>query len=463
MTQTAGTGVDELRGSIGGAVFAPDDAGYDDARRVWNADIDRRPAVIVSCRTAEEVRAAIAFATTTGLEIAVRGGAHNPTGAASVDDGLVIDLSGMNQVTVDPAAKRAKVGGGALLADLDAATQAHGLAVPAGMISHTGVGGLTLGGGMGWLTRLGGLSIDDLVSARVVTADGRILRAAEDEHPELFWALRGGGGNFGVVTEFEFRLYDVGPLVQYGLLFFGLEQGPEMFRLAREVIPTLSREFNVVLGGLNAPPAPFVPEEFHFRPGYVMVVTGLGSPAAHAEVLDRVRSALPPLFEFATPMPYVALQQLLDESQRWGQHVYEKSSFLDDLTDEVIEVITEHVPVKTSPTSVNLFYRLDEAFSEPDDDATAFGGGRTPRYACFVIGVCQDPESLPAEQAWVRSFWEALTPHAISTGGYVNALGDTDQDRVRASYGKKYERLAQVKAEYDPGNVFHLNANIKPA
>jgi len=241
MTQTVSGDIEALRAAMSGPVIGPVDPDYDEARKVWNADIDRRPVVIARCASPADVKTAIAFATEQGLEIAVRSGAHSMSGASVVDDGLVIDLSQLRQVTVDPGTKRARVGGGALLADLDAATQAHGLAVPAGLISHTGVAGLTLGGGMGWLTRQAGLSIDNLVSAQVVTADGRILRAAEDENSDLFWAIRGGGGNFGVVTEFEFRLHEVGPIVQLGLLFWGLEQGPEVLRLAREVIPTLPR------------------------------------------------------------------------------------------------------------------------------------------------------------------------------------------------------------------------------
>jgi hypothetical protein len=374
----------------------------------------------------------------------------------------MIDLSLLNQVTVDPAAKRARVGGGALLADLDAATQEHGLAVPAGLISHTGVAGLTLGGGMGWLSRKAGLSIDNLVSAQVVTADGQILRAAEDENPELFWGLRGGGGNFGVVTEFEFRLHEVGPMVQFGMLFWDLAQGPEMFRLAREVIAKLPREVNILIAGLNAPPAPFVPEQHHFQPGYALVVTGFGSAEEHEQVMAEIRTALPPLFEFTTPMPYTALQQLLDESNAWGFHCYDKGTYLDDLSDEAIQVITDQLPLKQSPLSVMLFYRLDEAYSEVAEDATAFSGGRSPRYALFLVAVCPTPELLTADRAWVRSFWEAIAPHSQGIGSYVNAMSDADDDRVRASYGAKYDRLAAIKAQYDPGNVFHRNANIKP-
>ncbi|HET6296761.1 MAG TPA: FAD-binding oxidoreductase [Kribbella sp.] len=464
MTQTAGTGIiDELRTTFGGTVFGPADEGYDDARRVWNAEIDRRPAVLARVQDAEDVRAAIAFAVRHDLEIAVRGGAHSVAGDSAVDDGLVIDLSRLNQVTVDPAAKTARVGGGALLADLDAATQAHGLAVPAGMVSHTGVGGLTLGGGMGWLTRLHGLSIDNLVSAEVVVADGRIVRTSEDENADLFWALRGGGGNFGVVTEFEFRLHEVGPIAHYGMLFWEPAHGAEVLELAREVIPSLPPEINVVVGGLNAPPAPFVPEHLHFQPGYALIVTGFGSAEQHAEVLDKLRAALPPQVDFAAPMPYTAVQQLIDEPTAWGAYTYEKGAYLEDLTDDAIAVITDYLGRKQSPLSLNLFYRLDNAYSAVDEDATAFSGGRSPRYASFIVGVSPTPDGIAGERAWARSYWNALVPHAIGTGSYVNSIGEVDDDRVKVSYGAKYDRLAKIKAEYDPGNIFHRNANIKPA
>jgi FAD/FMN-containing dehydrogenase len=465
MTQLADSGIGDLRRTLTGPVLGPDDSGYDDARRLWNAHIDRRPGVIARCQSAADVSKAVLFAREHGLEIAVRGGAHSISGASVVDDGLMIDLSLLNQVTIDPVAKRARVGGGALLGDLDAAAQEHGLATPAGVVSHTGVAGLTLGGGMGWLSRKHGLSIDNLVSAEIVTADRQIRRLSDDENPELFWAIRGGGGNFGVVTEFEFRLHEVGPMVQFGLLFWDLAQGPEVLRLARDVIAKLPPDANIILGGLNAPPAPFVPEQHHFQPGYAMVVTGFGSAEEHEQVLAEIRTALPPLVDFASPMPYTALQQLLDEANGWGFHCYDKGIYLDDLSDEAIQVITEHVPLKQSPESVVLFYRLDQAYTDVDEDATAYSGGRTPGYAVFLIAVCPTPEMLEHDRAWVRSFWAALEPYSRGLGSYVNAIGDADagQERVRASYGAKYDRLAEIKRKYDPDNVFHHNANIKPA
>jgi FAD/FMN-containing dehydrogenase len=465
MTQTVSEGIGELRAAMDGPVILPGDAEFDDRRRVWNGGIDRSPSVIARCTSAADVATAVRFAREHGLEISVRGGAHNPAGTAVCDDGLMIDLSLLNSVQVDPAARRARVGGGALLADLDTATQAHGLAVPAGAVSHTGVGGLTLGGGMGWLTRQFGLSIDNLASAEVVTAAGQVLRAAEDGHPGLFWAIRGGGGNFGVVSSFEFRLHEVDPTVQVGLFFWGLDQGPEALRLAREITAAMPPDINAVIAALNAPPLPFVPEQHHFAPGYALLLTGFGFTPEHARLVTEIRQALPPLFDLVAPMPYVVLQQILDEANAWGSHSYDKGTYIESLSDEVIEVITEQVPQKNSPMSVLMLYRLDGAYSRVGDDETAFSGGRSPRYGAFIEGLAPDAGLLADERRWVRGFWSALRPHAIGSGdGYLNALTDYHGDQVRNSYGPaKYERLAKIKAEYDPDNVFHLNANIAPA
>ena len=465
MTQAVSGGIEGLRAAMEGPVIAPGDSDFDERRRVFNADIDRRPSVIARCASTADVVAAIGFARKHRLEISVRGGAHNTAGTAVCDGGLMVDLSLLNAVTVDPTTRRVRVGGGALLADMDAAAQAHGLAVPAGIVSHTGVGGLTLGGGMGWLTRKFGLSIDNLVSAEVVTADGRVLRAAEDEHPDLFWAIRGGGGNFGVVTSFEFGLHEVDPMVQFGFFFWSLDQGPEALRLAREITAAMPPDINAVFGGLNAPPAPFVPEQHHFAPGYVLLLTGFDSAQEHAELVTQIRDSVPPLFDLVTPMPYIELQKLLDEGLAWGFYAYEKGTYIEDLSDAVIEVVTEHVPRRKSPMSALLVYRLDGAYSLVGDDETAFSGGRSPRYGFFIIGYAPDADLLAADRSWVRNLWEALRPHAISGGdGYVNGTADYQNDRVRGSYGTaKYARLARIKAQYDPDNAFHNNANILPA
>ena len=463
MTGTAQEDIDLLRGTLDGPVIGPADADYDDARKVMNAAIDRRPAAIARCLSATDVSAALKFARERRLEVSVRGGAHSTAGHGVCDDGLMIDLSQIRDVSVDPQNARVRVGGGALLADMDAATQPYGLAVPAGVVSHTGVGGLTLGGGMGWLTRKHGLTVDNMLSAEIVTADGQILRAAPEEHADLFWAIRGGGGNFGVVTAFEFQAQKVGPLVQFGLFFWAVEQGVEVLRLAQDVVDSLPREVTAIIAGISAPPAPFVPAEYHFQPGYALLLVGFGSPEEHAAVAERIRGRLPRLFEFVTPMPYIALQQLLDEGGAWDLFSYEKGIQISRLSDEAIEVITTHLSRRTSPMSGLLLYPLTGAYSEVDDDATAFGGGRSPRLDVTINAAATNPEALAADRAWVRSFWSALQPHAISVGGYVNEMTEYEEDRVKASYGPvKYARLARIKAVYDPENMFHRNANIKP-
>jgi FAD/FMN-containing dehydrogenase len=461
MTQTVGDELDTLRAAMSGKVLVPGDGDYDEARRVWNAAIDRRPAVIARCTSATDVAAALTFAAQRGLEIAVRGGAHGISGKAVVDDGLMIELSALNSVVINPDARRARVGGGALLGDLIAAAQEHGLATPVGLVGHTGVGGLTLGGGMGWLTRKHGLIIDNLVSAEVVTADGRILRASDHENADLFWAIRGGGGNFGVVTEFEFALHPVGPMIQVALLFWSLEQGKQYFRVAREVCASLPPEVNVIIGGINAPPAPFVPAEHQGKPGYVAVIAGFGPEAQHQDVVSRFRGSLPPLWEFVTPMPYMGLQTMLDEANAWGQYNYDHGCALAEITDGVIDVLTEHYPRKQSSGSVMLFYRLDSAYSDIGDDETAFSGVRSPGYMLFTIALCPSPEVLEADRAWVRGLHAALAPHVV-TRTYVNGI-DEDSSDIRTAYGaEKYDRLGRIKAKYDPTNVFRRNANIKP-
>jgi FAD/FMN-containing dehydrogenase len=440
--------------STGAGQIFPGDPAYDEARRVWNGEIDRRPALIVKCATPAHVVDALAHARSEGLELSVRGGGHNFSGNAVLDDGLMVHLGDMNAVTVDPVARRARCGGGATWADLDGATQQHGLGVTGGFVSHTGVGGLTLGGGMGWLTRRAGLSIDSLVGAEVVLADGRVLHAAADEHPDLFWALRGGGGNFGVVTEFEFALHEVPPLAQLGMFFWPAAQGGDALRYSRDFVERLPERAGALIAGLGAPPAPFVPAEHHFAPGILLAVATWGSAEEHAALVAPVRADLPPLWELVTPIPYTELQKMFDEANAFGVYGYEKALYLDALTDEVIDIFAERVPQKTSPLSFVPVFPLDGAYRTVADDETAFGG---------IAAIAPTAELLEADRPWVRSFWEALRPHASNAGGYVNFMTDADADRVRTAYGAKYERLAEIKAEYDPENVFRRNANIVPA
>jgi FAD/FMN-containing dehydrogenase len=465
MAPQASARIDTFRAKFGGKALVPGDSDYDAARSVWNGAVDRRPALIACCISAADVADAIRFARDGGFEIAVRGGGHNYAGHAVCDGGVMIHLGAMNTVRVDPAARRAVCGGGTTWGDIDAATQQHALATTGGFISHTGIAGLTLGGGIGWLTKQAGLSCDNLVAAEVVTADSRIMRVSDDEHPELLWALRGGGGNFGIVTSFEYALRPVGPTVNLALLFWELERGSDALRLARETIPKLPGDATAFLGiALSAPPAPFVPEAYRLRIGHALLVVGFGSADAHAALVAPLRKALPPLFELVTPMPYVALQQLFNDSAPWGLRGYEKALYLDELSDGAIATIAEHAPKKQFPLSFCPTFALDGAYGAVADDATAFGGIRSGGFMFNIAGHAMTPEVYAAERDWVRQFWEAMRPHARGSGSYVNFMTEADEDRVRATYGAaKYARLARIKAAYDRDNVFHRNANIKPA
>jgi len=463
MAEVAVERVNELRRSFDGEVSLPGTPSYDEAVRIWNGAITRRPAVVASCATAEDVVAALGVARGEGLELSVRGGGHNYAGNALCEGGMMIDLTPMKAVTVDVGAQRATCGGGTTWGELDAATQAHGLAVPGGFISHTGVAGLTLGGGIGWLSRLAGLSSDNLVGATVVTADGRVLRASAHENPDLFWAIRGGGGNFGVVTEFEFGLHRVGPLVNLGLFLFSPEDGRDLFRFARQYVRDLPDESQIFLAGLSAPPEPFVPEELHLTPVFGLVVVGLGDADTHQRLIAPIKDSLTPIVELVTPIPYVDLQQMFDASAPWGLHSYEKAIYVDDLTDGVIDAIVEHQAKKMSPLSFVPIFNFGGAFRRVGEEETAFGGSRDTGYAINISATTPSPDEFEAERSWVRDYWAALLPHASGSGGYVNFMTEYDEDRVRNSYGAKYERLQRIKAAFDPDNIFHLNPNITPA
>ena len=465
MAHQAGNGISAFCSGFSGQALTPGHPEYDRSRSIWNGAIDRKPAVIAHCSNAAQVADAIRFARSSGLEIAVRGGGHSYAGNSVCEGGLMIHLGTMNSVVVDAAARRAVCGGGATWADVDAATQQHSLATPGGFISHSGIAGLTLGGGIGWLTKLAGLSCDNLLAAEVVTADSSIVRASKDENPDLYWALRGGGGNFGVVTSFEFALHPVGPMINLGLFFFGMDNGPQALRFAREYVNTLPQQATAFLAiGLSAPPAPFVPPEHHFKPGHALLVVGYGSPEEHQSIVAPIRKALPPLFELVTPMPFVALQQMFNDSATWGSLGYEKALYLDELSDAAIAVISEHVPKKSSPLSFCPTFTMDGAYREPGEGDTAFGGSRSAGYVFNIEAAAPTRELYEADRNWVRNFWDAMRPHATGSGGYVNFMAEPDEARARASYGEaKYARLARIKGQYDPDNVFHLNVNIRPA
>jgi FAD/FMN-containing dehydrogenase len=466
MTEASVEKLDELRRGFAGRVVTADDVDYDAIRAecVWNGDIDRRPWAIARATSAADVAAAVRFARESGREITVRGGGHNFSGSCIADDALMIDLGQMCGVEVDAGGMRAICGGGTRWAQLDAAAQEHALATPGGFISHTGVAGLALGGGMGWLTRKAGLSADNILAVDLVAADGSVLRASPDENPDLFWAVRGGGGNFGIVTSFEFKLHQVGPMAQLALSFWDLDHGPAGFRAIREQASGLPGDIAIFLAGLNAPPAPFVPDEHKGALGYAVLLVGFGDAAGHSAAAAALRDAAPPLFAFDTPIPYTALQQMFDESAPWGIHGYEKAVYLDELTDGAIDVIAEHLPRKASPMSFMPIFGLGGEYAEHADDDSAFGGSRSTRWAVNIAAVAPTSELLEADRAWVRAFWADLVKHASGVGSYVNFMSEFEQDRIEASYGPaKYARLAGIKASYDPDNVFHRNANIKPA
>lgn len=449
---------------IAGSVLRPADAGFAQARAeaVFNGDIRRRPALIVRPASTEDVRRAVAWVREQGADLTVRGGGHSGSGACVAEGAVMLDLSRLADVRVDPQARRARVGGGATWAAVDAATAPHGLAVVGGTVSHTGVAGLTLGGGIGWLLGRQGLSSDNLVEATLVTADGRVVTASERSEPELFWGLRGAGANLGVVTELVFALHEVDPIADLGLFFWRAEDAAGPLRLAREHLFGLPDGMGAAVVGLSAPPEPFVPEEHRGVPGVAVVVVGWGDPEQHAAAVAPLRE-LGPLFELVTPIPHVALQQMLDAANPWGVLAYDKGLNLDELYDEAIDVLLTRLPRKRSPLSYVPVFALTGRYREIPEDATAWGSPRSARWAVAVVAFAEDEETLAADRAWARDLWQALRPHAGRDTLYVNFEAELDDARVRATYGAKYRRLAALKAEWDPDNVFHHNANIPPA
>jgi FAD/FMN-containing dehydrogenase len=442
----------DLDTAIGGDLLLPDNPRYEDARHVWNGMIDRRPAAIARARTVEDVAAAVRFAREHGLEIAVRGGGHNAAGLAVVDDGLVIDLTEMNQVRVDPDRRIARAGGGATLGDFDAATQAHGLATTGGVISTTGIGGLTLGGGLGYLMRSCGLACDNLIGAEVVLADGSVVRTSETERPELLWGLRGGGGNFGVVTEFEYRLYPLDGMYA-GLLLHPRDRAVEALQTYREQTASAPDELTTFIALLSSPDgAPIVA----FVPAFA------GDAAAGEAAVAGYRAMGAPIADMVGPMPYIALQHMLDEGFPTGAHNYWRSSFLTGLPDEAIEIIVAGANAAPSPRNSVLVEHLGGAVARVGNDETAFDH-RDAEYNFLIVAVWTDPADAEENIAWARDLWDRMQPFA--RGAYVNYLGVGDGvERVRAGYSpEKYERLSALKRQYDPDNLFRRNQNILPA
>jgi FAD/FMN-containing dehydrogenase len=448
-----------------GDVIAPDHDGYDDARAVWNGAVDRHPRLVARCSGTADVAAAVRFARERDLEVAVRGGGHNVAGTAVCDDGIVIDLSAMRAVTVDPAARTARVQGGALWGDVDHETQAYGLATTGGIVGHTGVGGLSLGGGIGWLMRKHGLTVDNLTEAEVVTADGDIIRASASEHPDLFWALRGGGGNFGVVTSFRFTLHPLGPTVIAGPVFWAAGDTTDVLRFYREFVTDAPDELGNVVRLGTIPPLPGVGEHLHFRPA-VAVASCYAGPLEDGERAVRaLREFGTPLVDLVEPTRYVDHQSGLDDTVPHGWHYYWKATNLTRLCDEVIDVVAEHAYRAKSPRSYASLFHLGGAVARAPRHATAYPGRDVEHNIVIDAAWLPDQDDTvgAAETVWAREFLAALEPHRA--GVYVNFLdADDDPSRVLEAYGDRtYRRLAAVKATYDPENVFHNNKNIQPA
>jgi FAD/FMN-containing dehydrogenase len=451
--------LDQLRGRVRGQVITKDDEGYEEARKVYNAMIDRRPRVVIRATNAGDVAAAVNFARENQLAIAVRGGGHSVPGFGTCDDGVVIDLFPMQKVDVDPAKKTARAQGGATWGVFNDATNAHGLATTGGIISTTGIGGLTLGGGIGYLSRGFGLSCDNLVSAEVVTADGRTVDASERENEDLFWALRGGGGNFGVVTSFEYRVHPVNEIYG-GAMFFELKDARSLLKWYRDFIADAPEEFGGFPAFQIAPPLPFIPEKRH-GDTFVVFVSCWAGPIEQGEgIVKPIRDVAPVAAEMIGPMPYPMLNSAFDALVPPGLQHYWKANFVRELTDEAIDAHLEHGPKVPAVNSTMHIYPINGACHRVAPDATAFAY-RDANFATVIAGMWPDPAQNKANIKWVRDYYDATAPLS-EEGGYINFMADDDQDRIKANYKGNYERLRNVKRTYDPDNLFRLNQNIKP-
>jgi hypothetical protein len=451
----------ELEGAFRGELVRAGDPAYDSHRRVWNGSIDRFPALIARCAGVADVIDSVRFARRTGLDVAVRGGGHSFPGLSTCDGGLVVDLSPMKGVRVDPEARTARAQAGVLLGDLDRETQAFGLAVPAGIVTHTGVAGLTLGGGIGWLQRKHGLTIDQLLSVDLVTAEGELVKASEHENADLFWGIRGGGGNFGIVTEFEFRLNPVGPMVLAGPILWATEDSPEVMRFYRDWIADVPDELTTIVVHRQAPAVPAVPSELHYKHVVMIGCCWAGPPDEGEAVLRPLRRFGSPLLDLCFPKPFVAHQAMFDPTFPHGRWYYFNSHDVAELTDDVIDIAVEHALRIDSRHSGFPIFHLGGAVARVGEHETAFNG-RAAGHTININGIAETGADFDEQREWVRGLSAALAPHATSV--YVNFLMDEGQDRVRAAYGpEKYERLRALKAKYDPDNFFRLNQNIPPA
>ena len=454
--------LDGFAAGLEGSLLYPDDDGFSEAIALWNGMIKKRPALIVRPSTTQDVVATVNFVRDNALELSIKGGGHNIAGLALSDGGLTLDMSGMRDVNVDVNGLLARVGPGCTLGDVDQATQAHGLATTLGFVSATGVAGLTVGGGFGYLTRRFGWTVDDLEEVEVVTADSLVRRASRSVNDDLFWALRGGGGNFGIVTEFVYRLHEVGPQITGGIIAWPASEADGVLALFRKITEASPRELTAVVLRRNAPPAPWLPEAAHGKPMIAMVVCHTGSLEQAQEDLASIRSHGQPLADMIQVRDYVAQQKMLDATQPKGMHYYWKSEFLPGLSDEIFATFNaQFVDLKAPANQIVLFQVGGAPNDHPEDDGAV--GNRDATFAC-VIQAMWPPDSSAgdANREWVRSAWQAIKPH--STGGnYINfQTADETDERTIESYRDNYRRLETIKAKYDPNNVFRVNRNIRP-
>jgi FAD/FMN-containing dehydrogenase len=452
--------IEALRESVRGQVITADNAEYDEARRVYNGMIDRHPQVVVCCADVGDVRAAVTLAADSGLDLSVRGGGHSVPGFGTNHGGVVIDFSSMRGVRVDPATQRARAEPGCTWGDFNHATYAFGLATTGGIVSTTGIAGLTLGGGIGYLDRGFGLSCDNLVSADVVTADGRFLVASEKENADLFWALRGGGGNFGVITSFEYQLHPVQDIFA-GIFFYPLDRTRDVLEFYRDYIADAPEEMGTFPAFQIAPPLPFIPEQEHGKTFCAMVACWAGPLDKGEEALAPIQKAAPTVAEMVSPMPYPALNSAFDPLLPPGLQHYWKASFASDLTDGAIQAHLEHGPKVPALSSTMHIYPINGACHRVPSEATAFAY-RDATFATVIAGMWPDPADNDNNIQWVKGYYKALEPHS-APGGYVNFMAGDDQDRIRDNYKGNYDRLASIKKQYDPGNLFRMNQNISPS
>jgi FAD/FMN-containing dehydrogenase len=449
-----------LRYGFRGELLRPQDPGYEDARKVWNGSIDRFPALIARCAGVADVIAAVKFAKDNGLLVAVRGGGHSFPGLSVCDGGIVIDLSLMKGIRVDPEARTVRAQAGVLLGELDRETQQFGLAIPSGIVTHTGLSGLTLGGGINWLHRKFGLAIDQLLSVDLITAEGEFVKANEKENEDLFWGVRGGGGNFGIVTEFEFRLNPVGPTVLAGPIFWPLEEAPKVLRFYREWIAEAPDELTTIVSCRKAPSLAFVPRELHGKLVVGVVCCYAGPVEEGAKVVKPLKEFGSPVLDLCVPKPYLAHQAMFDPSFPHGRWYYIRACDVAQLTDEVIDITVDHALLINSPFAALTLWQRGGAVARVGEDETAFGG-RSAGHTYNITGATEGSEGFEEERQWVRNFWTALEPYHTSV--YVNFLMEEGEERIRQAYGaRKYDRLKALKRRYDPDNLFRLNQNIRP-